>query len=146
MSDLRPERDWFEKADQDLEMARRALGAGTPLPAMACYHSQQTAEKYLKGYLVAHSIPFRYVHDLVYLIQLCMEEEPALGELMPAVESLNEYGTAMRYPEESSPGPTVEAAKEALKLAEQVVAAICRGMECDCSRPDGQDAPPTECP
>lgn len=114
---------------------------------MACYHSQQTAEKYLKGYLVAHSIPFRYVHDLVYLIQLCMEEEPALGELMPAVESLNEYGTAMRYPEESSsPGPTVEAAKEALKLAEQVAAAICPGIECDCPPPAGQDAPPTECP
>ena len=44
MSDLRPERDWFERADQDLEMARRALGPGTPLPAMACYHSQQAAE------------------------------------------------------------------------------------------------------
>ena len=25
---------------------------------MACYHSQQCAEKYLKGYLVAHSISF----------------------------------------------------------------------------------------
>ena len=26
MSDVSPEQDWFEKADQDLEMARRALG------------------------------------------------------------------------------------------------------------------------
>ncbi len=26
MSDVSPEREWFEKADQDLEMARRALG------------------------------------------------------------------------------------------------------------------------
>lgn len=72
MSAPRPEQDWFEKADQDLEMARRGLGPGTPLPAMARYHSQQCAEKYLKGYLVAHSIPFRYVHDLVYLMQLCI--------------------------------------------------------------------------
>ena len=32
MSDGWPERDWFEKADQDLELARRALGPGKPLP------------------------------------------------------------------------------------------------------------------
>ena len=25
-----PEQDWFEKANQDLEMARRALGPGQP--------------------------------------------------------------------------------------------------------------------
>ena len=43
MSDQRPEQDWFLKGDQDLEMARRALGPGNPLPGMACYHSQQCA-------------------------------------------------------------------------------------------------------
>ena len=64
MSDGWPERDWFEKADQDLEdleLARRALGPEEPLPGMACYHAQQCAEKYLKGYLIAHSVPFRFV-------------------------------------------------------------------------------------
>ena len=65
MNDVGPERNWFEKAAQDLEMARRALWPRTPLPVMACYHSQQCAEKYLKGYLTAHSMPFRYVQDLV---------------------------------------------------------------------------------
>ena len=68
MNDESPERDWFEKADQDLEMARRALGPEQPLPEMACYHAQQCAEKYLKGYLITHSVPFRFVHDLIYLM------------------------------------------------------------------------------
>ena len=40
MSGRRPEQGWFEKAEADLEMARRALGPGNPLPAMACYHAQ----------------------------------------------------------------------------------------------------------
>ena len=31
MSDVSPERDWFEKADQDLEMACRALGPEKPV-------------------------------------------------------------------------------------------------------------------
>ena len=105
-------------------MARRALGPGNPLPAMACYHSQQCAEKYLKGYLVSHSVPFRYVHDLVYLTQLCKERDPVFEELMQAAEILNEYGAAVRYPSESSGEPDLNAAKEAVRLAEQVAALI----------------------
>ena len=30
MNDVQPERAWFEKADQDLEMARRAVGGKDP--------------------------------------------------------------------------------------------------------------------
>jgi hypothetical protein len=29
--------DWFDKAGQDLEMARRAMDPKKPLPVMACY-------------------------------------------------------------------------------------------------------------
>ena len=32
MTDARPERAWFEKAGQDLEMTRRVLGPEKPLP------------------------------------------------------------------------------------------------------------------
>ena len=69
MSDGWPERDWFEKADQDLELARRALGPGKPLPGMACYHAQQCAEKYLKGYLIAHSVPFGRTGNIAQIDQ-----------------------------------------------------------------------------
>ena len=126
MSDRWPERGWFEKADQDLELARRAMGPGKPLPEMACYHAQQCAEKYLKGYLIAHSARFRFVHDLVYLTQLCTAREPAFEELMSAAEILGEYGTTVRYPMEGSQEPDMEAAKEAIRLAEQVAALVVR--------------------
>ena len=69
MSDGWPEQDWFEKADQDLELARRALGPGKPLPGMACYHAQQCAEKYLKGYLIAHSVPFGRTGNIAQIDQ-----------------------------------------------------------------------------
>ena len=51
MSAPRPEQDWFEKADQDLEMRGAGLGPGTPLPAMARYHSQQCAREVPEGLL-----------------------------------------------------------------------------------------------
>ncbi len=128
MNDESPERDWFEKADQDLEMARRALGPEQPLPEMACYHAQQCAEKYLKGYLIAHSVPFRFVHDLIYLMQLCIAQESAFEDLMPAIEILNEYGATIRYPMEGgSVEPDIEAAREAIRLAEQIATLVKMG-------------------
>ena len=126
MNDVQPERAWFEKANQDLEMARRALGPEKPLPGMACYHAQQCAEKYLKGYLIAQSISFRFVHDLVYLTQLCAAQELVFEELMSAAEILGEYGVTIRYPMEGSEEPDIEAAREAIRLAEQVVALVRR--------------------
>ena len=120
MSDVRPERKWFEKADQDLEIARRALEPGKPLPGIACYHAQQCAEKYLKGYLTAKSVSFRFVHDLVYLTQLCAVRESAFEELMSAAEILSEYGVRVRYPMEVSDEPD----KEAIGLAEEIATLV----------------------
>lgn len=124
MSGVEPERGWFEKADEDLEMARRALEGGEPLPSSACYHAHQCAEKNLKGHLVSHSIPFDYVHDLIYLTQLCIEHDPAFEELMPTVGTLDEYGTALRYPMEKSEEPDLKTAREVIRLAEKVAAFV----------------------
>ena len=73
MSDVSPEQEWFEKADQE---------------------------------------------------QLCVAHEPAFETLMSAAEILGEYGTTVRYPMEGSEAPDVETAKEAIRLAEQVVALV----------------------
>ena len=108
-----PEQAWFAKADDDAEPARRALGPGRPLPAMACYHAQQCAGKYLKGYLVAHDVPFRLVHDLDYLIQLC-------APLNPAVDILNAYIATGRYPSEDAEEVDLQAAQEAIRQARQI--------------------------
>ena len=120
MTDSRPERAWFAKADDDLEIARRALGPDRPLPAMACFHAQQCAEKYLKGYLVAHDVPFRLVHDLGYLIYLCTGLDPAFADLRPPAVTLNSYVATVRYPSEAAQEPDTEAAREAIRLAQQI--------------------------
>ena len=122
MTDARPELAWFAKADEDLEIARRALGPDRPLPAIACFHAQQCAEKYLKGYLVAHDVPFRLVHDLDYLIQLCTPLNAAFEDLAPAAEFLNAYIATGRYPAEAAEEPDIEAAREAIRLAKEIAA------------------------
>lgn len=47
MSVVGPERDRFVIADQDMDMARRALEFGKPSPVVGCYHDHQCAEKNL---------------------------------------------------------------------------------------------------
>ena len=72
-------------------------------------------------------MPFRFVHDLIYLTQLCMAQESAFEELMPAVEILDDYGATTRYPMEGSVEPDIEAAREAIRLAEQVATLVMMG-------------------
>ena len=120
MTDAPPELAWFAKAEEDLEMARRALGPERPLPAMACFHAQQCAEKYLKGFLVARNVPFRRVHDLDYLIQLCTALNPDFQNLAPSAEILNAYISTTRYPSDAAEESDTDTAQEALHLAQQI--------------------------
>ena len=107
-----------------MEMARRAMDPKSPIPEMACYHSQQCAEKYLKGYLVSQKIDFMYVHDLLYLTQRCMERKQTFTELEQAARILSQFGAAVRYPIANFVDPDEEEAWEAKKLAEQVASFI----------------------
>jgi len=110
-------------------MARRAMSAGNPLPAMACYHCQQCAEKYLKGFLVSRSIEFRPVHDLLYLLQQCSELQPAFEDLASIVVILGRYGAGVRYPVQGFEEPDVEASNEAIESAEAVSAFVTQNMQ-----------------
>ena len=42
-------RSWFRKAERDLETAKRVIEGENPMTDIACFHIQQSAEKYLKG-------------------------------------------------------------------------------------------------
>ena len=93
---------------------------GNPIPEMACYHAQQCAEKYLKGFLVSRSHSFNFVHDLFYLTQKCAQRQPAFSDLELAAETLGSYGAGVRYPMENFVDPDEEEAWEAISLAEEV--------------------------
>ena len=120
MSVRPPEQDWIDMAEDDLEVARRALGPPDSLPWVACFDAQQCAEKFLKGFLVAQNLEFLRVHDLVYLVRRCNEVEPSFDQLMMTARILMRYGAAIRYPVDGFADPDEEEASEALELATQV--------------------------
>lgn len=112
--------EWFRKADADLRIAELALNDEAPLAEIACYHAQQCAEKYLKGYLVSKQIPFKFVHELAYLVKLCLKTDPEFPSLLDPAAELQDYATDTRYPSEEFEPPTCEEAREALQRAMRI--------------------------
>ncbi|WP_035985648.1 HEPN domain-containing protein [Leptolyngbya sp. KIOST-1] len=119
-----PSDAWFAKADADLQAAELLLNTNNPLLDIVCYHAQQCAEKYLKGYLVAHSIPFKFVHELVYLTRLCGKQEPKFSNLLDIASELQDYATGVRYPDDELEEPTPQEAQRAIVCAEEVRAFV----------------------
>ena len=112
--------DWFTKADRDLRAAEIMLKSDDPLPDMACYHAQQCAEKYLKGYLVTRKVPFKFVHELAYLVRLCMDADKDFESLLTPASELQDYATDVRYPPESEGFPTSEDGWAAVERAKTI--------------------------
>jgi len=99
MSDAerRRARQWFAKADADLTSARLLAGVSGP-PETRCFLAQQGAEKYLKGYLAWHGVPFRKVHDLLEILNACRSVDDGFRALEADCRALNPYSVQVRYP------------------------------------------------
>jgi HEPN domain-containing protein len=110
--------EWVRLADDDLGAATLLARSGR-YPALACYHAQQAAEKYLKAVLTFVNQPVPRTHDLVRLYQLYPQAlAPYLlrvGDLL----ALTAYGTDVRYPGFPAP-PTLAEARQAVRFAGRV--------------------------
>jgi len=101
MKDLTKE--WFKKAEGDVGTAIReaAVDKGANLDAV-CFHAQQAVEKYLKGLIQEHEIPFSKTHDLSVLLDLILPVFPELNVLSDDLEWLSSFAVEFRYPGEEA--------------------------------------------
>jgi HEPN domain-containing protein len=109
-------RGWFLKAESDLAAARRVIEGSGPYDT-ACFHAQQAAEKYLKGFLALAGKRIPKTHNLEELELLCADIEPKLlpGDVEIELVEMTAYGVELRYDFEF--WPDRETAEEALALA-----------------------------
>jgi len=63
---------------------------------LTCYHAQQTAEKYIKGFLVSNLTDFPYTHSIEVLLKLAPKES-GLQQLVEELSELTNYAVAKRY-------------------------------------------------
>ena len=88
--------DWLAKSERDL------LGAitmhRTNLYDLAVYHTQQSAEKALKGYLCYKNHDLLKTHDIGILLKACKFYDNDFSNIEVTALQLNQLDVRFRYP------------------------------------------------
>jgi len=101
MVDRETVQEWLDKGNDDLRVAEYLLTMHLPTPdEIICFHCQQSAEKYLKGFLVLHDIEPPKIHDLKELLEMSELQNNNFNILLPHLVVLNKYSVLPRYPNE----------------------------------------------
>ena len=91
-------REWFDIAETDLSSAE-FLQNMRPVPIeIICYHCQQCAEKYLKGYLSFNGEKISKSHDLPLLNKLCLQYDKDFKKIQEYCLNLTDYSINVRCP------------------------------------------------
>ncbi|WDU82137.1 HEPN domain-containing protein [Caloramator sp. Dgby_cultured_2] len=90
--------EWFEFAEMDLNSAKFLLNMHPKPLEIICYHCQQSAEKYLKGYLALIGEKITKTHDLIFLNKICKKHDEEFKNIDDDCVELVDYGVNIRYP------------------------------------------------
>jgi HEPN domain-containing protein len=61
--------EWLAKAEDDFRFAEMVLSEEKEYYNQICFHFQQSAEKYLKSFIIANNLGFEKTHDLPLLLK-----------------------------------------------------------------------------
>jgi HEPN domain-containing protein len=92
-------KSWILKAEGDFSVAEHelALPPDKMVREAVCFHSQQTAEKYLKAFVASHGAPITKTHNISLLLSECSGFDPDFSVI--EVGGLEFYAVDVRYPE-----------------------------------------------
>ncbi len=85
-------------AEADLSSAEFLQNMRSIPTEIICYHCQQSAEKYLKGFLALNSEEIKRTHDLVILNKECCKYDEDFETIEEECLMLTDYGVNIRYP------------------------------------------------
>jgi len=112
-------RDWVRKAENDFKTAQHLWESSPDFTEGVTFHSQQSAEKYLKAFLVWHQIEFPKTHNLEVLLGLAGIADDKIPEILQEAVVLTPYGVEYRYPGDY-PEVSRTDAERALRIADCV--------------------------
>ncbi|PZR98407.1 MAG: DNA-binding protein [Candidatus Chloroheliales bacterium] len=114
--------EWVAKAEGDYGSALREMRDPQDSNYDAsCYHSQQSAEKYLKAYLQENNVAFPKIHDLRKLLRRCLRVDGSFSVPRSVVKQLDEYELRFRYPGDDATLVEAEAGYRAATQIRDVV-------------------------
>jgi HEPN domain-containing protein len=87
---------WLEKAEHDLIAAALIIESNPIILDIACFHSQQAVEKFLKAFLLFHDQEISKTHNLDILLRNCSVIDPDFLDV--DVKDLEYFAVKARYP------------------------------------------------
>jgi HEPN domain-containing protein/predicted nucleotidyltransferase len=121
-------RAWIFKAQNDLKVAEIAIREDVTIADTAIFHTQQCAEKALKGFLAYNRSEIPRTHNLGELIDLCAAFDPDFAPLKPDADYLTPKAAEFRYfddfeeiEDESQLIPSVEEVEVAIAKAKRIL-------------------------
>jgi len=112
-------RQWFKCSKQDLDVAKHLINNMRPTPDEAiCFHCQQSVEKDLKGFLFFNGTEFEKTHDLLVLLDICVDIIPEFTKFGKQCTFLSRFAVMPRYPNEVLISD--DDAKSAIRFAEDI--------------------------
>ena len=87
---------WLRQAERDIESARHAAGGG--FHALACFQSQQAAEKSVAGYLLERGAERVWGHALADLCEDAMALDKSFDVIKSVAILLDKHYSQTRYP------------------------------------------------
>lgn len=113
--------EWLKKASDDFEFAKLNLETEECIfYAHICFHFQQSAEKYLKAYIVYKGLDFRKIHDLTQLLKICINDEASFDKLGEECNFLTDFYIESRYPVHIDFSISKDEAKKAFGYANNI--------------------------
>ena len=113
--------EWLLISEEELKLAKLALEAEEPILIPTVFLTQQAAEKALKAYLSLQKQRIIKTHDLVDLVECCIELDPNFVDLLEEASRLNPYITQCRYPDGCFDIPDVGTVKKCIEEAEKIL-------------------------
>ena len=108
--------EWLKKARSDYLFAEASLKEFSGFYSQICVLCHDTAEKYLKAHLIAQGKRPDRVHDLLALLNECLQGDETLDVIATQCGILNDYYIPLKYPSHY-PETTREQAEEAFTAA-----------------------------
>lgn len=112
-------KQWIIKGDHDLGTAKVTYLHIPEYLDTVTFHCQQAVEKYLKSYLIFKSMAFRFSHDLIYLLELIVPEDPEFETYFEIVSELQSYAVEVRYPNKTI-FLSKDKVENAMKIAKEI--------------------------
>lgn len=89
---------WLNYAERDFASAQYLQGMYPPPLEIICYHCQQSAEKFLKAFLIKSGKEPKRTHDLDELYKECIKINEKLMVIEENCAKLTDFSVNTRYP------------------------------------------------